>query len=561
MSSMKGRIFLRGNKSLQRTNACGIARTGTLPLAGGLLLTLAACGTYLPPSEETGRHIEADASPASAGSDIPQVVTPLPLVEPPRPEPELELYTASVLDVPVRELLFTLARDASINVDVHPAVTGNVSLNAVNQTLPQILERISRQVDMRWSFDQFGNIVVEADTPYWRNYTVDYVNVARTAETSAEVNTSIAGGAGSTSTLTQSSGNNFWVTLPANLNALLNSGNAATSTATTDRVITNAESGVVSVYGTAREQDAVASFLEDVQSRALYQVLIEATVVEVNLSDAYKGGVDWTMLDRNNGEIDFIQNVVPADNSNPSLAPTNILTINRFDSPDAIAATISLLSQFGELRVLSSPKLMALNNQAAMLRVVNNEVYFTIEVEPQVLTDVGLSPAVYTSTATTIPVGFFMTVTPQIGEDDQVTLNVRPTISRVVRRVTDPNPALQEANVTNEIPVIQLSEMESVLKVYSGQVAILGGLMQDAVINSQDGVPVLSRLPGVRNLFSYRDEETTKTELIVFIRPVVVRQPSLSGDLDAYRSYLPTDGLQPVGPTLPEGMLSLPGRE
>ena len=556
---MKDQIFLRGNKSLQRSRL----RSGAGPsiLGTGLILLLSACGTYLPPGEETGRHLGEGSAPADNSSDIPQVVTPLPLVEPPRPEAELELYTASVLDVPVRELLFTLARDASINVDVHPDVTGNISLNAVDQTLPQILERISRQIDMRWSFDEFGNIVVEADTPFWRNYTVDYVNVARTAETAAEVNTSIAGGAGSTSTLTQSGGNNFWVTLPANLAALLDSTDAGSESEAIDRVISNAEAGVVSVYGTARQQEAVASFLESVQTRALYQVLIEATVVEVNLSDAYRGGVDWTMLDRNSGEIDFTQNVVPADNTNPALSPTNILTINRFDSPDAIGATISLLSQFGELRVLSSPKLMALNNQPAMLRVVNNDVYFTIEVEPQILTDVGLSTAVYTSTATTIPVGFFMSVTPQIGADDQVTLNVRPTISRVLRRVVDPNPALQEADITNEIPVIQLSEMESVLKVYSGQVAILGGLMQDAVVNNQDGVPVLSRLPGIRNLFSYRDEEATKTELIVFIRPVVVRQPSLSGDLEDYRSYLPANGLQPVGPTLPEGMPSLPGGE
>jgi general secretion pathway protein D len=336
---------------------------------------------------------------------------------------------------------------------------------------------------------------------------------------------------------------------------------AADTETDAQRIITNPESGLISVYTTARLHESVASFVNNVQTRALYQVLIEATVVEVNLSDRYQSGVDWATLDRNSGEIDFLQNVLPAANTDFANAPTNILTIDRSGSADAITATISLLSQFGELRVLSSPKLMALNNQAAMLRVVNNEVYFTIDVEPQIINDSGITPAVYTSTATTVQVGFFMTVTPQIGENDQVTLNVRPTISRIVGTVVDPNPAFAQDDITNEVPVIQLSEMESVLKVYSGQVAILGGLMQDSIDSSQDGLPVLSRLPGLRNIFGYRDERASKTELIVFIRPVVVRQPSLAGDLRDYRNYLPANGPEPTGTILPGGAFSLPGGE
>jgi general secretion pathway protein D len=111
-----------------------------------------------------------------------------------------------------------------------------------------------------------------------------------------------------------------------------------------------------------------------------------------------------------------------------------------------------------------------------------------------------------------------------------------------VRFVNDPNPILAESGVINAIPEIQIREIESILKVYSGQVAVLGGLMQDTLENNTAGLPIASRLPGIRNLFSYRNDTATKTELIVFIRPVVVRQPSIDADLEQFSEFLPVGG-------------------
>ena len=230
---------------------------------------------------------------------------------------------------------------------------------------------------------------------------------------------------------------------------------------------------------------------------------------------------------------------------NLNAPPTNVLTIEDADSDFDLQASISMLAQFGDLRVLSSPKIMALNNQPAMLRVVDNRVYFTIEVEPSVVSGNSVTPATYTSLVQTVPVGFVMTVTPQISDDNQITLNVRPTISRIVRFVDDPNPVLAQEGVSNQIPEIQIRELESVLKVYSGDIAILGGLMQDTLETDRAGLPVASRIPGFGDLFRYRDDSTTKTELIVFIRPVVIRNASLEGDLQNYRNYLPAADFAP----------------
>ncbi|MES2626296.1 MAG: pilus (MSHA type) biogenesis protein MshL, partial [Pseudomonadota bacterium] len=499
-----------------------------------LVVLTSSCGTNLPPSEENNRHIsEASVDSASPPSDIPSIVAPVPLVTPPAPQVEPELYTVVAQDVPIRDLLFSMARDAGINIDVHPDVQGNISINAIEQTLPQILERIARQSDIRWSMDSSSNMVVEPDSVYWKNYQVDYVNVARNSTTAADVSTAISSGVGaegeaagnnnSSTNLTQNSANNFWPTLSANLSNLL--GEASASGAGSSSVVANPESGVISVRATSRQQAEVASFLESVQERSLYQVLIEATVVEVDLNDRYQAGVDWQTISLSSGGVSFAQNLTPPD-LDIGIPPASVLTLNRSSDPGDLSAVITLLSQFGNSRVLSSPKIMALNNQTAMLRVVDNTVYFTVDVQAGTQ-ETALSPAIqptYTTTVHTVPVGFVMTVTPQVGDDDQVTLNVRPTISRIVRYVTDPSPALAQNDVVNEIPEVQVREMESILKVFSGQVAILGGLMQDSLNTGVDGVPYLSRLPGIGGLFSYTDERASKTELIIFIRPIVIKQ-------------------------------------
>lgn len=537
------------------------ARHPGLPLCVlSAALLLGACGTTLPENhEDQGRHLTPPAASATRAGDIPGIVSPAPLVPAPQAQAEPELYTVVAQDIPLGDLLFTLSRDAGINVDVHPGLSGLVTINAIDQTLPQILERIGRQADIRWSFDAAGNLVVEPDSPQWRTYKIDYVNVDRSAETQSTISTAIvatvgggAGGAGgggggaqgggrnnSTSTISQSFNNNFWATLRGNLANLL--GESAEA-ATAGSIVTNPETGLVSVRATARQHEQIGTYINTVMSRSLQQVLIEATVVEVSLSDDYQSGVDWQMLGRNNGEISFVQAVTAPSLGTP---PTNILSIDRSATPDAVEATVALLEQFGELRVLSSPKIMALNNQTAMLRVVDNEVYFTVDVEPGVISATGpaTSPT-YTTTVNTVPVGFVMTVTPQVSDSDQVTLNVRPTISRIVGYTDDPNPILADANVSNSIPRVQVREFESMLKLYDGQIAILGGLMEDSLRNDSDGLPGLSRLPGVRNLFGSRQEVSTKTELIIFIRPVVVRQPSLAGDLRDYSQYLPDNGLE-----------------
>jgi len=172
--------------------------------------------------------------------------------------------------------------------------------------------------------------------------------------------------------------------------------------------------------------------------------------------------------------------------------------------------------------------------------VVNNEVYFTIEVNRESATASSAGVTTYETTVHTVPVGFMMHVTPFIS-DDEISLNIRPTLSRIVGYVNDPNPDLARESIESKVPIIQEREMDSVLRLRNRQTAIIGGLIQDTHDNQRQGVPGLSDLPWVGDLFSYRDDTVKKSELIIFIRPIIVTNPDVDyGDLQAFKPLMKT---------------------
>ena len=167
----------------------------------------------------------------------------------------------------------------------------------------------------------------------------------------------------------------------------------------------------------------------------------------------------------------------------------------------------------------------------------------------------GRTEAAVDTTAKTVPVGFIMTVTPQINENDQITFNIRPTISSIFDEIPDPNPELRRdgLNIVNLVPEIEVREMESVLKLNNGQIAVLGGLIQDEVRKDTRSVPLLSDLPILGDtIFKSRTREYGKTELVILLRPVVIRNPSINADLGSYRPFL-HDQPPATGPRSPSG--------
>jgi MSHA type pilus biogenesis protein MshL len=601
------------------------------------LALLPGCGPM--PVAKTEGHLRssADKTPAAAGAQpaqpIPQTVRQVALPPPPAPKATEIRYSIVVNDVPVREVLFAIAKETRVNIDIHPGIEGRVTLNAIDQTIRQILTRISKQVDMRWESDG-PNISVMPDSPYLKIYKVDYVNVQRDMSAGVNVSTQTAGGllGGATATpgsmpsppsntsvfvVGNASKNRFWETLEKNIKDMLRetdkllpegssetfirrqgnepqaarpsaasarstptspAGNSPTTAATgaggaptptgaeisaqtltfreAASVIVNAETGVISIRATSRQHEKVTEFLTQVSGSARRQVLIEATVVEVNLNDAYKSGIDWSAMAREvidpsayiaPGSTAATPTIRPGYSFSQSFTGENFANLNPFSiiykNPNAaaggsISSTLKLLNTFGTIKVLSSPKIMALNNQMSILKVVSNLVYFEVQAATSALNQQAATTT-FTTTQKTVPTGFVMYVTPQISENDTILLNVRPVVSRLIRYVNDPNPELKKQNVINQVPEIETREMESILSLSSGQTAILGGLMQDTTRNGREGLPLLARIPLFGDLVSYRNDENTKSELVIFIRPIVIKNPSVESDLADYRRYLP----------------------
>jgi len=603
---------------LRRTGASNPVAAIALACTVVLLAGCAPFQTKVPPSE--GHLTRPVAKPATA---IPEPSRAATLVPPPKAQVKPQTYSVVVHEVPVKELLLALARDTKQNIDIHPGLNGLVSLNAINETLPAILERLSKQVNLRYRTE--GNtIIVSPDVAYVKSYRVNYVNMTRDTISNIGVSgeistTSAAGGgaggattSGSNTSVRSASTNNFWDELRNNIRAILNStrlqtlsadarserlalvkqeqdnrvrqieaagkaGQGAQGLASTlisasnsnpqqaslvpDDVVVNAVSGTVTINATDSQHQLIQRYLDSVTSAIQRQVLIEATIVEVILSDSFQAGIDWSRLPISGG-LSITQTLLGGFNAAAVAAGAtagNAMTIaytNPTTNLGNISGTVKLLEQFGNSRVLSSPKLMAMNNQTALLKVVDNLVYFEIKADTTTPTT-GPTLTTFNTTAKSVSVGVVMGVTPQINEDGRVLLNVRPTVTRLNSQqpfVNDPNPSLCDVArtncIANPVPQIQVREMESVLQVVSGQTVILGGLMQDSTSIQREQLPGTDTLgEPLANLFRFRDQGARKSELVIFLRPTVIANPSLDSDeLKYFQRFLPQAESRPAAP-------------
>ena len=480
-------------------------------------------------------------------------------------------YSVDVKRVSAEALLTAIARDNRIDFDfdARPDADGLVTLSAYNQPLSVLFDRICDQAALRCAFDG-KRLEVMPDTPYLDSYRVDYVNISRETSGSVATSTQIAtghesdksamGAAGNASLthINTKSANNFWESLESNIRALLkgyeanvrrpqcdalaqhgevNAATCATTTADKSFVVANRETGILMVLANSGQHRQVKEFIDLVQSSANHQVMVEATIVEVSLSDGYKQGIDWSKL---GGKAVSIATRGASDGT--SLVPTISYLSDKFD------VRLEWLETFGTVKVLSSPRLSVLNNQTAMLKVVEEVVYFQVDATT---TEYAGNSDREKTTATTRPqsvsVGLVMALTPQIGRKGEIILSVRPTISSISGFKDDPNPSL--GKIANRVPQIRTREIESVLRLANGEIAVLGGLMEDKLDYDTGRIPVLGKVPVMGQLFTKRQNSIRRTELVIFLRPRVIKNPSIKGGYISQRTSLPGPNFLQKSPT------------
>ena len=425
--------------------------------------------------------------------------TPIPklsklIVSPPPPVVGGDkVISFSVTDqVPLKDVLIEFGRMVKIDVDIDPTISGGIILNAKNRPLKEVIDRIATLGNLRYSYNN-GVLRFENDNPYTKNYFVDY----------------LADG-------------NVWTDVEANLTAIL--GTAFTP---------NKSAGIIAVYATDKQHQKVVQYLADVDKYASAQVLIEAKVIEVNLTKEYSTGINWSRA----GDSFSMTNGYSAGGAANLIITTGELT-----------ASISALEKFGTSKTISSPRISAINNQKATLNFTDKLVYFKVE---QTQTTTASTSAINTTTRTSTKleesVGILLEITPSINlKTREITMNVKPKLSVFNSWVLDPaSPQdLTDTNgdkYVNQVPVIQSREIETSAKVQSGNVLIIGGLMKDESSSADSGVPLLGRIPVLGWLFKSMSRSSGVTETVIFIKATIINSgtPANKVDRDIQNNFDP----------------------
>jgi len=304
----------------------------------------------------------------------------------------------------------------------------------------------------------------------------------------------------------------------------------------------NRVAGLINVYGTQRQHKMIEGYLRKLRRVIAGQVLIEAKVLEVKLSDSYEGGINWAgVLGAATGAARFGNTVAvpqsgPFDGLNAATSGVVTLALDRND----IDAVASLAQQFGTVRTLSSPRLTVQHNQSAVLKVVENRVFFELDFERTMNDTTNTDRVTVNSNIRTVPEGVIITVQPSIhAETDEIGMTLRPTITRITGTINDPGVSIASNNtVQSPVPIIAVQEIDSVVTVRSGRVLVMGGLMQDSGTSTDTGMPGASSLPVIGNLFKARSDANRQTELVIFLRATIIEDSGASpADIDLYKTF------------------------
>lgn len=451
-------------------------------------------------------------------------------------------------NIPLKTVLIELARQTGVGIALSPQLsseTTGISYSTYYTPFIQVIKDICTLTNHRFQI-QGTRLLIEPDDPYLVTYNVQFLNHSRKSENRISVSTNVFSPIdtkngtenGSGSVLLGNTHMDFWGEVGENLKMILNPSLSASSKGPQPYTL-HKQGGLIMVMGTAQQQEQVRNYLKKLKETTSTQVIIEAKIIEVTLNDEFKSGINWRQL---GGAAHLRAPLETMIGRQVHDAVTFSIEHEQFSS------VLNLVKKFGTVRTLSNPRLTVMNNQPAMLKVATNEVFFHLEFDRYFQADGKPDVENISSDPLTIPIGLVMVVQPSINlETGEITMTLRPSISRVQKEVEDPAVSIKShQKVKSTVPVVQVREIDSVLKIKSGQVVVMGGLMEDRANHSSTSIPLIESIPIFGEFAKGKEDEEHLTELVIFLTALIVEDPYIvEADTRLYNTY--TEDPRPWG--------------
>ena len=446
-------------------------------------------------------------------------------------------FDIAVNNVPAKDFFMGLVKDTKYNMTVNPLITGNISLELKAVSVPQVMDATRDTYGFEYEKTSYGYAVFPRRLET-RIFNVNYIDVERLGQsqtsigsgqitstvqntlTSAGVSSSQQAGSMPSGVIQTSTTSKFWELMKLNLTAII-------GTLDGRSVVVNPRSGTIIVKAYPNELRDIARYLDSIQNIIHRQVIIEAKILEVELKAQFQSGINWKILGLSQGFTSTLNNRtdVATDTSSDKFLTSELpKSFSSFFSANTtyggtFSSLINLLNDQGTVNVLSSPRVATINNQKAVIKVGNDRFYVT-NVSSNTNSTSG-SSANTTANITLTPFfsGISLDVTPQIDENDNVTIHIHPIVSSVTgeKQTFTVNGQLQELPLASS----STRESDSIVRAKNGQVIVIGGLIQSSGESYQASTPGADRLPGIGGLFKSKNKSSRKFELVILLRPII----------------------------------------
>ncbi|MBU0744860.1 MAG: pilus (MSHA type) biogenesis protein MshL [Gammaproteobacteria bacterium] len=475
-------------------------------------------------------------SPEVRNALMPEIIINLPNTPKASMEQE-QRFDVVVNNVPAKDFFMGLVKDTKYNMTISPQITGSVTLELKSVTVPKAMDAVRDAYGFEYEKTSYGYQVFPRRLET-RVFNVNYIDVDRTGQSQTSVgsgqitntiqNTLTSTGvsstqqAGSTPSglVNTTSNSKFWDLLRLNLETIVGTQDGRS-------IVLNPRSGVIIVKAFPNELRSVAQYLDKIQNIVHRQVIIEAKILEVELNAQFQSGINWSVLGLTQGfnqaQVFDPNSTYEKNNGSSDLKLfTGALNLQAHYG-SAFKSVVNLLNTQGNVNVLSSPRIATINNQKAVIKV-GDDRFFVTNVSSN--TDNSSTTSNTTANITLTPFfsGISLDVTPQIDENDNVTIHIHPIISKV----TQDDRKFTVNNQPQNLPLAAstVRESDSIVRAKNGQVIVIGGLMISSGQSYQSSTPGTEHLPGISGLFKNKNKVASKFELVILLQPRIAETTS-----------------------------------